>query len=89
MGSMTERPISWMALEEGTSVHTSDGAELGTVAEVVADGQKDIFSGIVVRSGLFSEKRFVPADLIEEMTTEAVKINLDSKAADARLEPYS
>jgi uncharacterized protein YrrD len=85
---VADEPISWMTLDEGTPVLGTDGDEIGTVAEVVADRQKDIFSGIAVKSGLFANKRFVPADLIESMTADAVRVALPATEADGRLETY-
>ena len=85
---MTDEPISWMTLAEGTPAVGTDGEEIGTVVEVVADRQKDIFSGIAVKSGLFANKRFVPADLIESMTADAVRVGLPASEADSRLETY-
>ena len=64
---------------------TTDGTELGKVAEVVADEQKDIFSGIAIDPGWFREERFVPADLIERLTREAVYLAISSDQAKARL----
>ena len=67
-----------MALEKGTPVRSADGEELGRIAEVVADRQKDIFSGIAFASGLFDSDRFVPADQIDRITTEAVVLTVAS-----------
>ena len=61
------QPISWLALEKGTPVVAADGEEVGKVREVIADEQKDIFSGVTVDTGLLSEPRFVPAEMIDEM----------------------
>lgn len=83
-----EAPIAWLALEEGTTVYSADGDELGSVRHVVADEQKDIFSGIVFRSGILSDDRFVPADAVETITTAAVRLGISSEEAD-RLEPYA
>jgi uncharacterized protein YrrD len=85
--SERETPIAWSVLPKGTPVYASDGAELGKVAEIIADEQKDIFSGISLNPGLFKEERFVPADLIEEMTHEGVRLSISSEQADRHLEP--
>jgi uncharacterized protein YrrD len=77
-----------MVLAKGTPVVGADGGEIGDVVEVVADRQKDIFSGIVVRSGLFSNKRMIPADMIEDMTDEAVRVRIATAEADTGLETY-
>ena len=79
-----ERAIAWLALEKGTSVIDSTGAEIGKVSEVVADEQKDIFSGIQWREGMLGNEHYVPADLIEELTSEAVRLRVSGD--DARQE---
>ena len=86
---MAAQAIAWLALEKGAHVFGSDGEEIGKVAEVLGDRQKDIFSGVAVRDGFLSSKRIVPADLIEEITTEGVKLSLPSTEAEKRLEPYT
>jgi uncharacterized protein YrrD len=82
-----ERPIAWLALRKGIAVQGSDGKEIGKVEEVVADIGKDIFSGLIVDTGLFDRSRFVPADLIERMTTAEVRLTIPAGEADRRLEP--
>ncbi len=81
-------PIAWLALEEGTSVYSSDGEEVGRVRHVVADEQKDIFSGIVFRTGLLSDDRFVPADAVDAITEGSVRLTISSAEASA-LAPYA
>ncbi len=87
---MSERatPIAWSVLAKGTPVLSSDGDELGKVANVIADEQKDIFSGISLKPGLFKDERFVPADLIDEMTDEAVRLSISAEQASRELRPY-
>ena len=79
-----ERAIAWLALEKGTPVIDSTGAEVGKVSEVVADEQKDIFSGIQWREGMLGNEHYVPADLIEELTSAAVRLRVSGD--DARQE---
>lgn len=80
------KPISYMALQKGTPVLATDGNELGTVWDVIADDQKDIFSGLQLSSGLLSGKRFVPADLVRSITDEAVELSITVDEAEAKLE---
>lgn len=80
-----ERAIAWLALEKGTPVIDAAGAEIGKVSQVVADEQKDIFSGIQWRHGLLGEEHFVPADLIDELTEGAVRLRVSG--AEAQQEP--
>jgi uncharacterized protein YrrD len=83
----SETPIAWAALATGTPVYSSDGRELGKVDQVIADEQKDIFSGIALDPGWFKDERFVPADLIESLTKDAVHLNITAGAAETQLEP--
>jgi hypothetical protein len=57
------------------------------VREVIADEQRDIFSGVTIDTGLLSEPRFVPAEVIEVMTDEVVKLVITAQRAE-KLEPY-
>lgn len=68
--------ISWMTLRPGTDVYASDETKVGEVGEIVADDQKDIFSGITLSGGLFGTPRFVAADKIERMTSNAVHLSI-------------
>jgi uncharacterized protein YrrD len=81
------KPISWLALEKGTPVVAAGGEEVGKVREVIADEQKDIFSGVTIDTGLLSEPRFVPAEVIEEMTDDVVKLVITAERA-GKLEAY-
>ncbi len=72
------RRIAWSALETGTPIVASDGREIGRVTSVVADEEKDIFSGVAFRHGMLDTQRFLPADLINEMTPERVTVRVAS-----------
>ena len=85
---MTEdTPIAWLALEEGTPIVAADGEQVGKVDAVIADRQKDIFSGITFRPGLLGTPVFVPADKIDRLTDGAVHLSITATDA-ASLEPY-
>ena len=73
---MSDAPIAWLALEEGTPVVANDGEEVGRVTAVVADEQKDIFSGVAFRPGLLDGQRFAPASAIDRLTESAVHLNI-------------
>lgn len=72
----TGQPLAWTALQPGAPVLAVDGSEVGRVAEVVADEARDIFSGLVLRAGLLGEDRFVPAETVEEITDQGVRLSL-------------
>ncbi len=82
-----DTPIAWTALPVGAAVESSDGEDIGHVTQVVADEQKDIFSGVAYRSGIMDSHRFVPADLIERITEDSVRLSITSAEAD-ELDPY-
>lgn len=84
---MSDAPIAWLALDEGTPILARDGEEVGRVVTVVADEQKDIFSGVTFRPGLLVGERFVPASAIDRLTESAVHLNITSGEAET-LEPY-
>ena len=77
-----ERAIAWRVLKKGAKVFSSSGDEVGRVSDVVADDQKDIFSGVAFRPGLLSSPRFVPADLIASLTEEGVYLTISESQAD-------
>lgn len=81
------RPIAWLALEPGTPIVGSDGEHVGKVGEVIADRQKDIFSGITFKPGMMDAAIFVPADRIHELTDAQVTLTIPASEA-ADLEPY-
>ena len=85
---MTEgAPIAWLALEEGTPIVASDGEQVGKVDAVIADRQKDIFSGITFRPGLLGTPVFIPADQVDRLTDGAVHLSISSAETEG-LEAY-
>jgi hypothetical protein len=83
----SDAPIAWLALDEGTPIVARDGEEIGRVTTVVADEQKDIFSGVTFRPGLLDGQRFVPASAIDRLTESAVHLNITAAQA-AELDAY-
>lgn len=67
-------PVSWLLIEEGWKVADADGEDVGRVEEAVGD--RDIFSGLVVSTGLLSSPRWVPSDDVEEITEGCVRLGL-------------
>jgi uncharacterized protein YrrD len=79
-------PISYVVLATGAPVYSSNGEKIGEVHEIRADMQNDIFDGVVVTDALLPiNKRFVPADQIDEIYEGGVRLKLDSQACE-RLE---
>jgi uncharacterized protein YrrD len=67
-------PISYLLLERGADVFSSDGEKLGKVADVRADSEKDIFDGIVIdhHALLPGGEELITADRIEEIFERGV-----------------
>ena len=80
-------PIAWLALDTGTPIYSSDNTEIGKVGEVIADREKDIFSGITFRPGLLETSLFIPATAVESLAENEVRLNLTA-AETGNLEPY-
>jgi uncharacterized protein YrrD len=80
--------ISYMTLEAGTPVYSSDGEKVGEVEHVLADVDRDIFDGIVLdRSVLPGGHRFVDAPEVAEVHERGVGLTLDATSAERLPEP--
>jgi PRC-barrel domain len=78
-------PVSYLALETGTPVFASDGRELGSVADILADEDADIFEGIVVDLDDGGQRFAAADDVVLAMHVRGVVLAVDS--ADARALP--
>lgn len=73
---MSDDPVSWLMIERGWRVVDSAGEELGHVDQVAGDAEADIFSGLVVSTGLLSGHRYVPAEQVGMITDGCVQLQL-------------
>lgn len=71
---------SYLLIEPGMPVRGTN-ADLGTVAEVVADVNVDIFRGVMLSHGLFSANVFVPGERITSVTDGVVHTDLTREEA--------
>lgn len=75
-------PSSYLALEEGTPILTSDGESIGRVEHVLAAPEQDIFDGIVLdTSVLEGGHRFVDAPEVEEIYERGVVLKISFEEA--------
>jgi hypothetical protein len=72
-------PVAWYLIEEGWEVFDADGDSIGHVDEVEGDTNADIFSGLLISTGLFSGARFVPAEQVGLLTEGHVHLSLTSE----------
>jgi hypothetical protein len=81
-------PGSYLTLEEGVAVMSSDGQELGKVQHVLADPDVDVFDGIVLDTSVLpGGRRFVDAAQVDEIYERGVVLTLDASAAERLPEP--
>ncbi len=77
--AMTD-PVSWLQIEQGWNVIASDGASVGTVAQVEGDPQSDIFDGLAVESQEPKQIRYVPGEQVETIHPGEVTLKIGSAA---------
>jgi hypothetical protein len=80
-------PVSWLQIEQGWQVVTSDGVSVGTVAQVAGDKQSDIFDGLAVESKQPAQIRYVPGEQVGAIHPGEVTLKISS-ADTGRLEPF-
>ena len=76
---------SYMLIERGMTVRGTD-ADLGTVAQVVADENADVFRGILLAHGLLARQTFLSGDHVVSVVGNVVRVDL-SKTEAERLPP--
>jgi hypothetical protein len=67
--------VHYTALERGTPVWSSDGEEVGKVAEVLDNYREHIFDGLVIETNA-GERKFVDAPEVERTAERAVTLNI-------------
>jgi sporulation protein YlmC with PRC-barrel domain len=67
--------VHYTALERGTPVFSSDGQDVGTVAEVLDNFREHIFDGLVIQT-TGGERRFVDAPEVARTAERAVTLNI-------------
>lgn len=80
-------PVSWLQIEQGWNVVTSDGVSLGAVAQIEGDKQSDIFDGLAVESKLPTRLLYVPGEQVGAIYPGEVTLRIASAGA-ASLEPF-
>ena len=79
-------PVSWLQVEPGWNVVTSDAVPVGKVHEVTGDKHEDIFDGLAVRSD-HGHLVYVPGELVGTIVPGEVTLKIASGQA-ATLEPF-
>ncbi len=69
-------PIGWRAVVYGSPVTTVDGAQAGTVREVLGSDAEDIFHGLRVKLASGGREVMVPAADVTAMSSAAIATDL-------------
>ena len=81
-------PASYLTLEKGVRVYSSDGKEVGKVQHVLAAPDQDVFDGIVIDTSVLpGGHRFCDADQVDEIYERGVVLAVDAGAAESLPEP--
>ena len=81
-------PSSYLALERGVDVISSDGDRIGVVEHVLADESEDVFDGIVIDTRLGpSGVVFADASQVAEVREKAVLLSIGTSAAEGLPKP--
>ena len=80
-------PVSWLQIQQGWNIVTSDGVMIGTVAQIEGDQQDDIFDGLAVASGEPAQLRYVPGEQVGLIYPGEVTLKIASAQA-ATLQPF-
>jgi hypothetical protein len=86
-GSDAADPVSWLQIEQGWSVVTSDGVSIGSVSQVEGDKQDDIFDGLAVQAAPSGPIVYVPGEQVGLIYPGKVTLKIASAATDA-LDPF-
>jgi hypothetical protein len=80
-------PVSWLQIEQGWNVVTSDGSSVGTVAQIEGDKSADIFDGLAVESGEPKQVRYVAGEQVGAIYPGEVTLKI-AAAETATLAPF-
>jgi sporulation protein YlmC with PRC-barrel domain len=80
-------PVSWLQIEQGWTVVTSDGVRVGTVAQVEGDTSDDIFDGLAVESEPPARMLYVPGEKVGTIVPGQVTLEIGSGEVGS-LEPF-
>jgi hypothetical protein len=78
-------PASYLILDKGAAVYTSDHVQIGKVERVLAVPDDDIFDGIIVDTD--QGHRFVDAPNVDEIYERGVVLNIAGENAHVLPEP--
>ncbi len=76
-------PVSWFLIEPGWKVLDANGAEIGSVDEIVGDSSDDIFNGLSVSTSMLGRPRYVPSEQVGSITEGQIQLTITKDEVDA------
>jgi ribosomal 30S subunit maturation factor RimM len=83
-------PVSWLVVEPGWEVVDAAGEPVGAVAEVLGEPDNDIFDGLAVAGSVLEQRRYVPAEVVGEITQGTIRLTVGKRELEEieeRVEP--
>jgi hypothetical protein len=80
---VTRDPASWLVVEPGWEVVTTDGERVGSVHEVLGDSNADIFDGLAVDTRPLRKPAYVPAERVHMIVEGRVVLDMTKDEFDA------
>jgi hypothetical protein len=77
-------------VEPGWKVVAANGESIGRVDQVLGEPERDIFDGLEVAGGLLGRRRYVPAEVVAEITPGLIRLSVDERELEQieeRVEP--
>jgi hypothetical protein len=78
-------PVSWLMIEPGWRVLAAGGDQVGYVASVEGEVDRDIFDGLEIRHHLIGHEVYVPSEEVGEIVPGEVRLTVT--AAELRRRP--
>ena len=82
------QPSSYLTLEKGQDVYSSDEEKVGVIEHVLSEPELDLFDGVVLDTSVLpGGHRFVDADQVDEVYEQGMVLKVDRAGAEALPEP--
>ena len=82
------QPSSYLTVQAGVPVYSSDGEKLGEVEHVLADPEVDVFDGLILDTSVLpGGHRFVDAPEVAALYERGVVLELTAAEAEGLREP--
>jgi PRC-barrel domain len=76
-------PASWLVVEPGWEVLSTDGERLALVKQVLGDENADIFDGLAVDTGPLKKPTYVPAERVQLIVEGRIVLDMSKSEFDA------